>query len=154
MTCQGQWCGIGYSKPYAFRHLSLNQMCLPFHQSRISQGSFKVMPSTIQFCYCPALWITYRYWTWTETITQGFCKTLWAPHLLLLSPLYNFKTWVICSFVLIIITSFLELLTLILYCDYTTDFLLCQVLFKHFLDFFECNSHGWNTQTSPCLGLQ
>ena len=23
------WCGIGYSKPYALRHLSLNQMCLP-----------------------------------------------------------------------------------------------------------------------------
>ena len=23
------WCGIGYSKPYALRHLSLNQVCLP-----------------------------------------------------------------------------------------------------------------------------
>ena len=23
------WCGIGYSKPYALRHPSLNQMCLP-----------------------------------------------------------------------------------------------------------------------------
>ena len=23
------WCGIGYLKPYALRHLSLNQMCLP-----------------------------------------------------------------------------------------------------------------------------
>ena len=30
------WCGIGYSKPYALRHPSLNRMCLPFHQSRIS----------------------------------------------------------------------------------------------------------------------
>lgn len=26
---QSLWCGIGYSKPYALRHLSLNQMCLP-----------------------------------------------------------------------------------------------------------------------------
>ena len=28
-TNHNSWCGIGYSKPYALRHLSLNQMCLP-----------------------------------------------------------------------------------------------------------------------------